>query len=130
MSAKKKNPLKDLSAFLAHQEEASKITTPNSMADHDEFMGKEPSQVASVNRPGKVKISEEVSAEIISDMLVQLMDKDPDSFREVFGEILLSTIEKFPNREPADAMLINTVLYLNNQEDWKAAVKSYWDNKD
>jgi hypothetical protein len=129
MSVKKKNPLKDLSAFLAHQEEASKITTPKDVADHGEFMEQKPTQVAVVNRPEKVKIGEEVSPELIIDMLDQLMKKNSVNFREAFGEIILNTIEKIPNPQPADTMLINTVLYLNNQDNWDDAVKSYWDNR-
>jgi|GEM_PF-5055372 len=129
MSAKKKNPLKDLNAFLAHQEEASQITTPKKVTDHDEFMEQKPSQVAGVNRPEKVKISEEVSPEVVMKMLKQLMDEDPDKFRQVFGKIVLRTIEQLPDTQPADTMLINTVLYLNNQDNWEETVKSYWDNR-
>lgn len=129
MSAKKKNPLKDLSAFLAHQDESSQIAAPNSVDDHDEFMDQKPSQVASVNRPEKVKIAEDISSEVVQTMLTQLIEKHPSDFREVLGEIILKTIESLPDQQPADAMLINTVLYLNNQENWEKAVKSYWDSR-
>ncbi len=130
MSAKKKNPLKDLSAFLAHQQEASKITTPKSVVDHEEYMEQKPSQVAAVNRPEKVRISEDVSPELITDMLKQLMDKHPSNFREVFGEIIINTIEQAPDQQPSDTLLINTVLYLSHQDSWEDAVKAYWDGRD
>jgi hypothetical protein len=129
MSAKKKNPLKDLNAFLAHQEDASQITTPKTVSDHEEFMEQKPSQVTRVNRPEKVKISEEVSPDLIMKMLSELMQREPTKFRKVFGDIVLRTIEQLPDDQPADAMLINTVLYLNNQDSWEDAVKSYWENR-
>lgn len=129
MSAKKKNPLKDLNAFLAHQEEASQITTPKKVTDHDEFMEQKPSQVATVNRPERVRISEEVSPELVVKMLKKIMDEEPFNFRKIFGKIVLSTFEELPDAQPADVMLINTVLYLNNQDNWEDTVKSYWDDR-
>ena len=129
MSAKKKNPLKDLDAFLAHQEEASKIAIPKKVKDHEEFMEQKPSQVAAVNRPEKVKISEEVTPASVVNLLNQLMEENPASSREILGEVILKVMEKMPDQQPADKMLINTVLYLNNQEDWKSVVESYWDDR-
>jgi hypothetical protein len=129
MSPKKKNPLKDLNAFLTHQEEASQISTPKTIADHEEYLEQEPTKVAAVNRPERVKITEEVSSQAVIDLLQQLMNDNPTSFREVLGDILVKTMERLPDQRPADKMLINTALYLNNQEDWKSVVENYWNNR-
>jgi len=129
MSAKKKNPLKDLNAFLTHQEEASKIAIPKKVKDHEEFMVQKPSQVTAVNRPEKVKIAEEATPLSVINMMKQLMEENPDSSRKILGDIILQTIERMPDSQPADKMLINTVLYLNNQKDWKSALESYWDSR-
>jgi len=126
MSAKKKNPLKDINAFLAHQEQASQIAVPNPVANHDEYLEQKPSQVAKVVRPEKVKITEEVTLQSAIKLLQQLMQKNPSSARESLSEVVIKTVEQLEDRSPADTMLINTLLYLNNQDDWKAAVEAYW----
>ena len=129
MSAKKKNPLKDLSAFLAHKQEASQVPAPKKLSDTKEFMEKKPIQIGAVSRPAKITMPADVEAATIKTLLLDLAQKEGDAFRNEFYHLILEVTEQLDNNQPADKMLINTVLYLANQDNWKEAVKEYWMNK-
>lgn len=129
MSAKKKNPLKDLDAFLAHQQEASKVTAPKKLSDTEEFMGKEPTKIAEVSRPTQITMPADVEAATIKTLLLDLADKERGAFRNEFYEIIRKVTENLKDSTPGDKMLINTLLYLSNQENWREAVKEYWNDR-
>ena len=127
MSAKKKNPLKDLSAFLAHQEATVKVPQPKSISEAEAFLEKKPTQITKVGRPSQIAIAGDVSAEAITKLLRELAKKDEYAFRDALYHIVKDAVEKLSESTSADKMLINTVLYLSNQENWKQVVKEYWE---
>ena len=130
MSAKKKNPLKDLGAFLAHQEEQSHVPEPKKLSDAtEEFMGKKPTQITKVGRPSKITVSPEVNAESITTLLAELCKKNQEGFRADFYQIIIDTIGQLDESKPEDKMLINTAIYLSNQDNWKDAVAAYWESR-
>lgn len=128
MSAKKKNPLKDLSAFLAHQEETTKVPPPKKILEAEAFLEKKPTQITDVSRPAKIAVTDEVNTETIKKLLIHLSEKNEADFRGELYDIIKGVVEKLNESTPADKMLINTVLYLANQDNWKEAVKSYWES--
>ncbi|MDH5367109.1 MAG: hypothetical protein OEW67_08995 [Cyclobacteriaceae bacterium] len=128
MSAKKKNPLKDLSAFLAHQEETTKVPQPKKISEAEAFLEKKPTQITNVSRPAKIAVTDEVNAETIKNLLIDLSENKETDFRIELYDIIKGVLEKLNESTPADKMLINTVLYLANQDNWKEAVKTYWEN--
>jgi len=129
MSAKRKNPLKDLSAFLAHQEAASKVPQPKSVQEAEAFLEKKPTQIADVGRPSKIAVAHEANAESIINLLSELSKKNEDNFRDELYNIITQVVGNLKQSTSEDKMLINTALYLANQNNWKEVVKEYWDNK-
>ncbi|MDH5474526.1 MAG: hypothetical protein OEX22_02425 [Cyclobacteriaceae bacterium] len=129
MSAKKKNPLKDLSAFLAHQEETVKVPQPKKLAEAEAFLEKRPTQIADVSRPAKITVAAEANSETIKKLLIEFSEKNKSDFREELYDIIKEVIGKLDHSTSEDKMLINTVLYLSDQENWKESVKTYWENR-
>ena len=127
MSSKKKNPLKDLSAFLSHQEESTKVPKPKRISEADAFLEKKPTQITNVGRPSKIEIAHEATPESIVKLLTELSKKDEDSFRDELYEIITQVVGKLKESTSEDKMLINTTLYLSNQENWKEVIKEYWE---
>jgi len=110
--AKRKNPLKDLDAFL--KKEASSFVKPEKKADTP------PSSAASE------KAALTSSRDIIS-AIDQLAKKNQSEFREEFFEIIKSSLEHLDPQSAEDKMLINTILYLKDKENWKENIASYWE---
>lgn len=105
--AKRKNPLKDLDAFL--KQEASTFVKPE-------------------NSP-----QEEVSADALhtkEDIVAaigQLAAEDPAHYREALFDIIKTAIEQLDHTSSEDKMLINTILYLKDKNNWKENISSYWE---
>lgn len=97
----KKNPLNDLDQFL--QQEASSIVTPSSLSE----------KLQQSNTPAAIVISAE-------EQLLQLAKQNPTKFYDT----LIAIGEKM--EAVKNTMLINTALYLKSGENWKEAVKEYW----
>lgn len=100
----KKNPLNDLDQFL--KQEASSIVTPSSLSD--KLKQTESSTPAPV-------------AGSIEDQLLTLAKQDVSKFYDT----LISIGEKIGTEK--STMLINTALYLKHGDNWKEAVKTYWE---
>lgn len=100
----KKNPLNDLDQFL--KQEASSIVTPSSLSE-------------------KLKQNESTTpapvAGSIEEQLLMMAKQDASKFYDT----LITVGEKIGNEK--STMLINTALYLKHGENWKEAVKSYWE---
>ena len=100
----KKNPLNDLDQFL--KQEASSIVTPSSLSE-------------------KLKQNENASpapaANSIEEQLLMLAKQDTSKFYDT----LITVGEKIGNEK--STMLINTALYLKHGDNWKEAVKAYWE---
>lgn len=100
----KKNPLNDLDQFL--KQEASSIVTPSSLSD-------------------KLKQNESTTpppaTDSIEEQLLMLAKQDSSKFYDA----LITVGEKIGNEK--STMLINTALYLKHGDNWKEAVKTYWE---
>ncbi len=100
----KKNPLNDLDQFL--QQEASSIVAPTSLSD-----------TLKKTTPSGAHATPSVSVE---EQLVLLAQQNPTQFYDA----LISVGEKMDTSK--NTMLINTALYLKSGDNWKEAVKEYW----
>ena len=116
--SKKKNTLKDLDEFLKQQ--AATLVAPSRLADE-------------IQKPAETQPSIEKGAEITSEKILEdlrkLSVKENTGFRRNLYEIVLKSLEEQPVSMPEDKMLINTILYLKNGENWKEAIRQYWRNK-
>lgn len=114
--SKKKNPLKDLDMFLKQQ--ASSLVDPTPLS---ELVEKEMKEENTAAQP-QVQISTHVSVELAK-QLKELARTD----KRALYDLLIELAEK--EDSPENAMLINTVLYLKNAENWQEAVRQYWRNR-
>lgn len=112
--AKRKNPLKDLDAFL--KQEAKNFVQPNKV--------KAPSiKEESANAYNlQATTSEQLTDENVAKYLSELKLKGDESFYTV----IQSAVEKAGLESSENKMLINTLLYLKDKDNWKDAVKEYW----
>jgi hypothetical protein len=100
----KKNPLNDLDQFL--KQEASSIVTPSSLSD------KLKQNESATPAPASGSIEEQ---------LLMMAKQDASKFYDA----LITVGEKIGNEK--STMLINTALYLKHGDNWKEAVKAYWE---
>lgn len=107
--AKRKNPLKDLDAFL--KQEATSFVKPEKS---------EPESSLATEQPGLA------SADEIIDAINQLAAKDKETYRNELYRIIKSSLENLDSSTPEDKMLINTILYLRDKSNWKNSIKEYW----
>jgi hypothetical protein len=113
--SKKKNTLKDLDAFLKQQ--AATIVPPATLSEKiDEIRESEEEKDSSVNMQME---------KIISD-LTDLSMKENTNFRQSLYDLILRSVNAQPSPDPADTLLINTVLYLKHGDNWKDVIRNYW----
>jgi len=113
--AKRKNPLKDLDAFL--KQEASSFVKPEKKDDT--------ATTSTVSEKPALASSDEIISAID-----QLAKKDQGRFREEFYEIIKSSLEHLDPNSSEDKMLINTILYLKDKDNWKVNIQDYWKKRD
>ncbi len=111
--AKRKNPLKDLDAFL--KQEAKNFVQPNKV---EETTKEESATTYSIDRESNASLDQKEVIKFLSELKI----KDSDSFYQV----LKSATEKSGLESSENKMLVNTILYLQNKEGWKEAIKDYW----
>ncbi|MEM7108642.1 MAG: hypothetical protein AAF519_10490 [Bacteroidota bacterium] len=109
---KRKNPLKDLDSFL--QQEASSIIEPKKVAPAEKH---------------EVRASTSVSKEEILLYFQKLADEDEQTFKTVLLDVIQKSLEFHGIKRSTDKMLMNTLLYLQNQDNWKEAIAEYWSVK-
>ena len=116
--SKKKNTLKDLDEFLKQQAtslvshasvttpvEEKKVIPPTDYRDHSDGA---------------------VTTDAIFLSMRELMQHDPDSFRQKLYALIIQILEAAPDSLPEDKMMINTALYLKSGEHWKEAISEFW----
>lgn len=111
--AKKKNTLKDLDAFL--KQEAKSFVQPETVKK--EVQQATPSSIA--EQPVAP-----VAAPINDDSVIDFL-AGKASPEEVYN-IVQNAIEKSGKSTAENKMLINTLLYLKDKNNWKENIKSYW----
>ena len=114
--AKRKNPLKDLDSFL--KQEAASLVTPEKLTTPAV-----PPKSDVVEKEATVKA---MDAEDVIAYLTNLYHQDPDYFRRTLHQIIQQSLEKTGHKSAHDKMLINTILYLDHPNNWKATIKQYW----
>ena len=103
--SKNKNPLKDLDLFLKQQ--AASFVSPTPLSER-------------IATPVQHTSPE-------SEDLIDSLSKLAETDRNRFLDLVIHAAEKLSSAE--NAMLINTALYLKNGENWKEAIRQYWQNK-
>lgn len=116
MSAKRKNPLKDLNAFL--KQEAASLVTPEKV---------ETSAQVPVETPSASELPMEISMTAIARELGSQLQEKGEGFKSDFYGLIQQVLESQQHLTSKDIMLINTLLYLRNQDNWKERIKEYWE---
>ena len=117
--SKKKNTLKDLDDFLKQQ--AATLVAPTALSDTLKETVKEVKQESTV-----AELEPEVSVSTILQDIQALSEKEGQSFRKKFYEVIIKSLESLQNSTAEDKMLINTALYLKSPESWKETIRAYW----
>jgi hypothetical protein len=115
--SKNKNPLKDLDLFLKQQ--ASSLVSPTPLSERV----KKEEKVATDVTPKSIQDP----LPIISDQLATQLEELAQHNKPALYDLLIELAEREDN--PKNAMLINTVLYLKNGDNWEHAVREYWRNR-
>ena len=117
--SKKKNTLKDLDDFLKQQ--AAMLVAPEKLS------GKVAEPVPDQH---PIPVDEEaISVNKILHNLRTLSVQEKSSFRKNLYDIIIQSLEAQEQSLSEDKMLINTVLYLKNGNNWKDAIRAYWKNR-
>lgn len=126
--AKRKNPLKDIDAFL--KQESTSFVDPEKISPKKEKKASDKKEQASLPSEDTSKVKgEQVSKDVIIAELHTLAHKEGETFRASFYNIIRETLEGLDYSTAEDKMLINTLLYINDKNNWKENIKSYWQNK-
>ena len=120
--SKKKNTLKDLDDFLKQQ--AATLVAPTPLGDTLKERVLEQKQEATA-----VDIDSETSFDSILKGIKLLSEKEGNSFRKKFYDLIIKSLESQGNSTAEDKMLINTALYLKSPENWKESIRTYWKNR-
>jgi hypothetical protein len=147
--SKKKNTLKDLDAFLKQQ--AATLVAPQQLSETLPPEAPVPTPPAAIAAtipptippapaaveptttpaPNVAHIQEQASPETILRDLHKLAQTGHGTFRRALYDVIIKAVEAQPKQQvmAEDKMLINTVLYLKNGENWKEAIREYWRGK-
>ncbi|MBA4057639.1 MAG: hypothetical protein C0490_23190 [Marivirga sp.] len=120
--SKKKNTLKDLDEFLKQQ--AATLVAPAQLSDTI----REPQSEQQKPSSEIVHAAEITQAKILED-LNTLAQQEGSSFRKIFYDLIIKSVEKRTGSSPEDKILINTALYLKGGDQWKETIRSYWKDK-
>ncbi len=121
--AKRKNPLKDLDAFL--KQEAKNFVQPNKVKETvqpEKEIPAPPTTAEVIPEPPKVEPTLSLSKENVVEFMTNLSKSD----HKEFYKLVKSSIEKSGAKSSEDKMLLNTLLYLNDKDNWKETIKEYW----
>ena len=118
MSAKRKNPLKDLDAFL--KQEAASLVTPEKVDTPA------PEQTPAPAVPEK---SAETSMAAITQELKSRIQQQGEGFKAEFYALVQQVLESQQQLTSKDIMLINTLIYLQDQDNWKERIQAYWEKQ-
>jgi len=111
--SKKKNTLKDLDAFLKQQ--AATIVPPPKLSE----------KIDDIRAEGKGDRVHDALSQVVA-QITEVSRVDRADFRHTLYDLILRSIESQPTQQPEDILLINTVLYLKNGDNWKEAIIEYW----
>lgn len=117
--SKKKNTLKDLDEFLKQQ--AATIVAPAKLSD----------KIEDISGTGQPQVVTEALPELqsIIEELTRLSGKAHTGFRNTLYDLILHSVECQPEKQPEDAVLINTILYLKSGDHWRDVIRQYWRNR-
>ena len=127
MTAKKKNTLKDLNAFL--KQEATSLVTPNKVAATETpETTKKSTRKTPKTTPTRSTKNKTTAEGTITQQLKQLKQTHGNDFMEKLYDIIIEATNLHGNQDAKDKMLINTLLYLKDQDNWRENVKNYWED--
>ncbi len=120
--SKKKNTLKDLDDFLKQQ--AATLVAPTPLSDTIKQAVEEDKGIVPVP-----EITSDVSVACLLEDIKTLSEKEGQSFRKKFYDVIIKSLESQKTSTAEDKMLINTALYLKSPENWKEEIRSYWKDR-
>ncbi|TRX58295.1 hypothetical protein FNH22_14650 [Fulvivirga sp. M361] len=118
--AKRKNPLKDLDSFL--KQEAASIVAP----DQVNVTSSSPEALSDTADVIVKETSKSTTKEDVIAFLKNLHSTNPHDFRTELFYIIQKSLETSGMKHSSDKMLMNTILYLENPQNWKEAIRNYW----
>lgn len=104
--SKKKNTLKDLDEFLKQQ--AAVLVPPAPLAEAVQTARESVKHTAMASSPAV---------------------ESPGFSKEELYDMVLAALESQKSLTSEDTMIINSILYVRNQPNWKEAVRTYWSNR-
>ena len=119
--AKRKNPLKDLDAFL--KQEAKNFVQPKKVEEPAVVESKiEVPPSSQTEAPKAYENTVSIDSNKVREFLSSLKkSNDPE-----FYNVLLKSVEEAGTDSSENKMLINTILYLKDKDNWKDSIKDYW----
>lgn len=110
--AKKKNTLKDLDAFL--KQEAKSFVQPDTVKK--EAISETPQTATQPAITASITLDDNAVIEFLA---------SKTSAEDMYS-IIQNAIEKSGRTSAENKMLINTLLYLKDKDNWKENIKTYW----
>uniref|UniRef100_UPI00404A6717 hypothetical protein n=1 Tax=Fulvivirga sp. TaxID=1931237 RepID=UPI00404A6717 len=110
--AKKKNTLKDLDAFL--KQEAKSFVQPDTVKK--EAQPEAPKPISEQPAPQAIAIDDNSVIDFLA---------SKESTEDLY-KIIQNAIEKSGKTCAENKMLINTLLYIKDKDNWKENIKTYW----
>ena len=120
--AKRKNPLKDLDAFL--KQEAKSFVEPKKVEPKPEVAAEPSAYQAKEVEEAPIQTAQATTLDIaeVKEYLIKMRANGDTEFLD----LLLKVAEDSDTNSSKNKMLINTILYLKDQENWKENIKEYW----
>lgn len=127
MSSKRKNPLRNLDDFL--KQEASTLVTPNKFSEPKKEAPPEeaPQESLVSEKSNEVFQPVEVTQEHVIKLIHQLAAKNKTTVKKQLMELVKHIIEENGLDSSNDKMLINTILYLEDPENWRDKIAAFWE---
>ena len=126
MSSKRKNPLQNLDDFL--KQEASTLVTPRRLEKPLPPSLQHEEQQDSAT-PRQDAESSDGSPEQVLLLLQELADKNGISIKEQLMALLRQVLESEGLDSSKDKLLMNTLLYLQDTDNWHEKIAKYWSER-
>lgn len=126
MSGKRKNPLHNLDNFL--KQEASSFVTPKTFKDSAPAQNEQAKSMAPAGHAAMASAVKqpEVNIEYIAGQIQRLAYRNNISVKQQLLNLVKYMLEENGMESSKDKMLINTILYIENGDNWKEKVQEYW----
>lgn len=121
--AKRKNPLKDIDDFL--KQESTSFVSPEKISTKKKSKT-ETAEPEGINTEDTTAVTAQVSTESILADLEKLASKEGANFRKTLYHIITQSVSSMEKPTAEDKMLINTLLFIEDKDNWKENIRNYW----